>query len=57
MKKDNNGHDLSEINSQAKKQLTEVFGGLTITDAKGLWINDNRLYVDESYIFNCNYSR
>ena len=57
MKKDNNGNDLGEINSQAEKQLVKVFGGLTITNAKGFWIDDDRLYVDESYIFTCNYNR
>ena len=57
MKKDNNGYDLSEINNQAKEQLTKVFGGLTITNAKGLWIDGNKVYVDDSYIFSCNYSR
>lgn len=55
MKKDNYGRDLSEINNQAKEILTSAFGGLTVTSAEGLWLDD-RLFVDENYIFTCNYS-
>lgn len=56
MDKDNDGRDLSDLNTKAKKLLTSAFGGLTITKAEGLWFDDERLYTDESHIFTCNYS-
>lgn len=56
MDKDNKGNDLSDLNSQAKKLLTKVFGGLTITKAAGTWIDGGQLYEDSSYIFSCSYS-
>lgn len=56
MDKDNKGNDLSALNSKAKKQLTKVFGGLTITKAAGTWIDAGKLYEDSSYIFSCSYS-
>ena len=56
MDKDNDGRDLSALNTKAKKLLTSAFGGLTVTKAEGLWFDDERLYVDESHIFTCNYS-
>lgn len=57
MKKDNNGRYLSSLNKQAKKILTEAFGGVTITSASGTWLNNKQLYEDSSYEFTCNYAK
>ena len=56
MKQDNEGHDLTTLNNKAKKLLTQVFGGLTITEATGTWDDGYRLYKDDSCIYTCNYS-
>lgn len=56
MQKDNDGRDLSDLNAKAKKQLTQAFNGLTITNAEGTWIDGDQLYIDKSYIYSCSYS-
>lgn len=56
MKKDNNGKDLSELNNDIIKELSDTFGGCTVVNGKGYWVDNNTLYKDDNIIVTCNYS-
>lgn len=56
MKKDNNGKELSELNNDIIKELSDTFGGCTVVDGRGYWIDNDTLYKDDNIIATCNYS-
>lgn len=57
MKKDNDGRYLSKLNKKATSVLTEAFGGATIENTSGTWLNGSKLYTDRSYKITCNYAK
>lgn len=56
MKKDNNGKDLTDLNNGIIKNLSSAFGGCTVVDGQGYWVDDDTLYKDDNIIVKCNYS-
>ena len=56
MKKDNNKKDLSQLNNDIIKKLSSAFGGATVVDGQGYWVDDDTLYKDDNIIVTCNYS-
>ena len=56
MKKDNDKKDLSKLNNDIIKHLSSAFGGATVVDGKGYWVDDDTLYKDDNIIVKCNYS-
>lgn len=56
MKKDNNKKDLSTLNNDIIKKLSSAFGGATVVNGTGYWVDDNTLYKDDNIIAKCNYS-
>lgn len=57
MKKDNNKKDLSKLNNDIIKKLSSVFGGATVVDGQGYWVDNDTLYKDDNIIVKCNYSK
>ena len=55
MKKDNEKKDLSQLNNDIIKDLSSAFGGATIVDGQGYWVDNNTLYKDDNIIVQCNY--
>lgn len=53
---DNDGNSLQELNKRAKKALTAAFGGVTIVDGTGTWLQGSKLYQDKNKLYQCNYS-
>ena len=56
MKKDNNGKDLTKLNNGIIKELSDTFGGCTVVNGKGYWVDNDTLYRDDNIIAKCNYS-
>lgn len=56
MKKDNDKKDLSKLNNDIIKKLSSAFGGATVVDGQGYWVDNNTLYKDDNIIVKCNYS-
>lgn len=56
MKKDNDKKDLSKLNNDIIKNLSSAFGGCTVVNGQGYWVDDNTLYKDDNIIAKCNYS-
>lgn len=56
MKKDNNGKDLTKLNNGIIKDLSVTFGGCTVVNGKGYWVDNDTLYRDDNIIAKCNYS-
>ena len=56
MKKDNNGKDLTDLNNGIIKELSDTFGGCTVVNGKGYWVDNDTLYKDDNIIVKCNYS-
>ena len=56
MKKDNDKKDLSKLNNVIIKNLSSAFGGATVVDGQGYWVDDDTLYKDDNIIVKCNYS-
>ena len=56
MKKDNDKKDLSKLNNDIIKNFSSAFGGATVVDGQGYWVDDNTLYKDDNIIVTCNYS-
>lgn len=56
MKKDNQGHYFSNLSKNAKRILTAAFGGVTISNGSGTWLDRGTLYEDKNYIYSCNYA-
>lgn len=56
MKKDNSGKDLSDLNNDIIKELSDTFGGCTVVNGKGYWVDNGTLYKDDNIIATCNYS-
>ena len=56
MKKDNDKKDLSKLNNDIIKNLSSAFGGATVVDGQGYWVDDDTLYKDDNIIVKCNYS-
>lgn len=56
MKKDNNGKDLTKLNNGIIKELLDAFGGATVVDGQGYWVDNDTLYKDDNIIVKCNYS-
>lgn len=56
MKKDNDKKDLSQLNNDIIKKLSSAFGGATVVDGQGYWVDDNTLYKDDNIIAECSYS-
>lgn len=56
MKKDNDKKDLSKLNNDIIKKLSSAFGGCTVVDGQGYWVDNDTLYKDDNIIAKCNYS-
>lgn len=56
MKKDNDKKDLSTLNNDIIKNLSSAFGGATVVDGQGYWVDNDTLYKDDNIIVQCNYS-
>ena len=56
MKKDNDKQDLSKLNNDIIKDLSSAFGGATVVDGQGYWVDNDTLYKDDNIIVKCNYS-
>ena len=56
MKKDNDKKDLSKLNNDIIKNLSSAFGGATVVDGQGYWVDNDALYKDDNIIVKCNYS-
>ena len=56
MKKDNNKKDLLKLNNDIIKNLSSAFGGATVVDGQGYWVDNDALYKDDNIIVKCNYS-
>ena len=56
MKKDNDKKDLTKLNNDIIKNLSSAFGGATVVDGQGYWVDNNTLYKDDNIIVTCNYS-
>lgn len=56
MKKDNNGKDLTKLNNGIIKEFSDTFGGCTVVNGKGYWVDNDTLYKDDNIIAKCNYS-
>ena len=56
MKKDNDKKDLSKLNNDIIKHLSSAFGGATVVDGQGYWVDNDTLYKDDNIIVKCNYS-
>lgn len=56
MKKDNGKKDLSKLNNNIIKNLSSAFGGATVVDGQGYWVDKDTLYKDDIIIVTCNYS-
>ena len=59
MKKDNDGVSLKPLNETIKMEASQDFGGCTLLDSKGYWVDDGELFLDDSYrlIINFNYDQ
>lgn len=57
MKKDNDKKDLSSLINDIIKNLASAFGGATVVDSQGYWVNNDTLYKDDNVIVTCNYSK
>lgn len=57
MKKDNSGKDLSDLNIGIINNLSSAFGGATVVDGQGYWVDNDTLYKDDNIIATCNYSK
>lgn len=55
MKKDNSGKDLTKLNNDIIKNLSDTFGGCTVVNGKGYWVDNDTLYKDDNIIAKCNY--
>ena len=55
MKKDNDKKDLSKLNNDIIKNLSSAFGGATVVNGKGYWVDNDILYKDDNIIVECNY--
>ena len=49
MKRDNDGNDLKPLNETIKVKACDAFGGCTLLDSKGYWIDGSKLFKDDSY--------
>ena len=49
MKKDNDGVSLKPLNETIKMKASESFGGCTLLESKGYWVDGGTLFVDDSY--------
>lgn len=50
MKKDNDGVSLASLNDQINLTACLHFGGCTLLDSNGYWVDDsNQLFADDSY--------
>lgn len=56
MQKDNEGNDLSQLNQVITLNLCKAFGGATLTDGKGYWIDNGSLYQDFNSTIECGYA-
>ena len=56
MKKDNDKKDLSILNNDIIKNLSSAFGGATVVNDKGYWIDNEKLYKDDNIVVKWNYS-
>lgn len=56
MKKDNDKKDISKLNNDIIKDLSSAFGGCTVVDGRGYWVDNYTLYKDDNIIVKCNYS-
>lgn len=56
MDKDNNGKDLQSLNDKAMQELAGAFGGVTTTPAAGAWVDNGKTYIDQSHVYQCNFS-
>ena len=57
MDKDNNGRNLQDLNNKAMQVLAGAFGGVTTTPAAGAWVDNGKIYIDQSHIFQCNFTK
>ena len=49
MKQDNEGNSLNPLNETIKVKACDAFGGCTLLDSKGYWIDGETLFLDDSY--------
>lgn len=49
MKQDNDGVSLKPLNDQIKMKASQAFGGCTLLDSKGYWVDGETLFLDDSY--------
>ena len=56
MKKDHDKKDLSKLNNDIINNLSSAFGGATVVDGQGYWVDNDTLYKDDNIIVTCNYS-
>jgi len=47
VKQDNNGIDLSATNERFLRTIAQAFGGFTVTEARGGWVNPDGKLFDE----------
>ncbi|UDL89830.1 hypothetical protein LGH82_33155 [Mesorhizobium sp. PAMC28654] len=45
-KADNHGHDLSNVRKATLTRMIDAFGGCTVRDAEGYWLDNGKLYQE-----------
>ena len=43
-KADNHGHDLTQVRNATLTRMIDAFGGCTVRDAQGYWVDKGKLY-------------
>lgn len=57
MDKDNNGQSLQMLNRDIINMLCNEFGGATVVDASGYWVEDDKTFKDDNIKVTCNYNQ
>lgn len=50
MVSDNNHHDLTNLNNKTLVSISKAFGGFTVTEGRGGWVNEEGKLFDESIL-------
>lgn len=50
MVSDNNHHDLTNLNNKTLVSIAKAFGGFTVTEGRGGWVNEEGKLFDEAIL-------
>lgn len=52
---DNNGVNLDDVHANLANNLCVVFGGFTVWQARGAWVDDGKLYQEDVKVYQVAY--